>query len=180
MASGSQIWPVGRLSAGNSLAGQEATALASRALPRVGQSVARYFGSHYINPNPAPSCSRGSAGLHVPQQPAGPVAAGTGTWESEQGRGQGRRRFKPTQFNPCAAACLLSDAGSAHLSVSQSSPPHPGPGPAPGSTDLTPNTLMGPRALPGASGPDVTPADTQGPTQPWAGPGNLHFKPSSG
>lgn len=52
------------------MAGQEATALASRTLPRLSLSAARYFGSHYINPNSAPSCSRGKPGAsHSPAAP---------------------------------------------------------------------------------------------------------------
>lgn len=115
-----------------------------------------------------------------------PCGAGTGArGRSEQGGGQGRQLgLKPTPTPSLGSHWLAErhDTGQCPplcVSVLPSPRPTLGLGPVPGNTNLTPNTFMGPRALPGTSGPHVAPAATQGPTQAWAGPRNLHFKPSS-
>lgn len=120
------------------MAGQEATALASRALPSSGQSMARYFGSHYINPNSAPSCSRGEAlGFTFRCSPAGPVAAGT-----EAPGAQGRAEGPP--LNPYVATCSQRHRTCLHRSATRFSPPHvPSPALSQG-TASTPTHVWGP------------------------------------
>lgn len=141
------------------MAGQEAAALASRALASLGLWAARYFGRPYINPAQPRATPGGS-----PR----PWEAAPGLW-AEPPRaaacwGTGLDRAYPTQS--WRSTGLLSPPGNwLHLCASVSPSPQPFPGRVLRNTDLTPNAPTGPRDFPEVSGPDVAPADAR------AGPG---------
>lgn len=134
------------------MAGQEATALASRALGSLGLSTARYFGSHYINPDLATVVPGGSLKHHVPAAPRLLGHRHLGAQRGPEREGQLCSQLRCSSgaerppFNPGAATCLLSSPGQVAPPLWASISPFPqlSSSPVPRNTAWTPTHTQAP------------------------------------